>query len=74
VRHAFHVWMKCAVLAAPVYLSNEGKAFDDLLQMHDLTRNEFSHSQSDHIDGAIDVSDDPPRLLTGQPVWFGTET
>jgi hypothetical protein len=35
--------------------------------MHDLTRNEFSHSQSDHIDGAIDVSDDPPRLLTDRP-------
>ncbi len=42
--------------------------------MHDLTRNEFSHSQSDHIDGTIDVSDDPPRLLTGQPVWFDTQT
>ena len=60
-RHAFHVWMKCAALADPVLSSNEGEAVDDLLQMHDLTRNEFSHSQSDHIDGTIDVSDDPSR-------------
>jgi hypothetical protein len=42
--------------------------------MHDLTRNEVSHSQSDHIDGTIDVSDDPPRPRTGQPVCFGTQT
>ena len=54
--------------------SIEGEAVDDLLQMHDLTRNEFSHSQSDHIDGTIDVSDDPPRPRTGQPVCFGTQT
>ena len=50
------------------------RSFHDLLQMHDLTRNEFRHSQSDHVDGTIDFSDDPPRLLTGQPVCFGTQT
>jgi hypothetical protein len=42
--------------------------------VHHLSGDEFSDGESDDVRGAVDVSDDAPRLGAGEPVWFGAET
>jgi hypothetical protein len=53
---------------------NEGEALEDLLQVHHLSGDELGDREPDDIDGLVDVSDDAPRLCTGQPVRFGAKT
>jgi hypothetical protein len=52
---------------------NERKTLEDLLQVHDLSRNELRDGKSDDIDGLVDISDDASHLCTGQAAGFGAE-
>src|SRR5215213_4133708 len=52
---------------------NERKTLEDLLQVHDLSRNELPDGKSDDIDALVDISDDASNLRTGQAAGFGAQ-
>ena len=54
--------------------SEEREALENLLQVHDLPRDELGDREADDVDGLGDVGDDASDLCACQAAWYGAET